>query len=123
MKELLSQYESQVPIHPSQLVLSLALVSHVVTGKLDRLEPKASSVLNNLFGPSVEFEFPNEEEAANTVIGLLASTLDAFWKTRPYKNAREQQLADNVRSLKRQGLSRDEVIERLSLHFLWGLNS
>ncbi len=120
MRELVNQHEAQIPIHPFQLELSLTLISHVANGKLDKLDSKASSVMNNLVGPSAQCNFPNEEEAARTVIGLVADTLDAFWGTRPIRNAREQQFIDNVSSLRNQGLNRDKVLERLSLHFFWG---
>lgn len=121
MKELANQYKPQ--ICPLQRDLSLVILSHLANGKLDNLDSNAFSVINNLSAPSVEFEFPNEDEASKTVVELVKRTLDIFWGQSYPKNVKDLQLINNVRLLKKQGISRTDIVERLSLHFRWRLNS
>ncbi len=121
MKELASQPKPK--ILPFQLDLALTVASHAANGKLDKLDPNASSLLNNILAPAVELEFPNEEEANRTVVELVRSTLDVFWRKSSTENVKEQQLIDRLRLLRNQGISRAEITERLNLHFRWRLNS
>lgn len=110
-------------VFPGQLDLSRILGSHVANKKLSQLDPNPSSLLNNVFGPDIQIDFPNKEEAAKTVVGLFAGALDVFWDRKFSQNAKEQQFIDIIHLLKSQGLNIDGVVERLSLHLLWGVNS
>ena len=120
MKELVNQYRPQ--IYPLQRDLSLIILSHLANRNLGNLDSNASLVLNNISVP-VEFEFPNEEEANKAVLKAVARTLDVLWGESSSKNVKEQQLIDRLYLLKKQGISKAEIVERLSLHFTWGLNS
>ena len=120
MKELSNQPKPQIP--PLQRDLSLVVLSHLANGMLNKLDPNAPFVINNI-STRAQFIFTNKGEAVETVVGSVAGTLDVFWGQNFTQNAKEQQIIDNLRLLKNQGISRTEIIERVSLHFRWGLNS
>lgn len=120
MKELASQPKPK--IHPVQRGLSLVILSHLANGNLGNLDSNASSVLNSISAP-VEFEFPNEEEANKVVLRAVRSTLDVLWSESSTDNVKEQELIHNILLLKRQRLRKEEIVERLRLHFFWGVNS
>ena len=120
MKELVSQPKHQIP--PLQRDLSLVVLSHLANGKLNELDPNASFVINNI-STRAQFTFANKDEAVETVVEAVAGTLDAFWDKSSPKNVKEQQLINNLRLFKNQGISRKEIVESVSLHFRWDLNS
>lgn len=80
------------------------------------------AVLNHISAP-VEIEFPTEEEANKAVLEAVTSTLDFLWSKSSTDNVKEQELIHNILLLKRQRLTKEEIVERLSLHFFWGVNS
>ena len=120
MKELASQYKPQ--ILPLQRNISLVILSHLASGKLDNLDSNASFVLNNVSTP-VKFEFSNEEEANKIVVEVIKKTLDVFWGKSSTKNVKDKQLIDRLLALREQGITRKEIVERLNLHFSWRLNT
>ena len=120
MKELENQYKPQ--IHPIQRDVPLVCLSHLASGNLGKLSDKASSIINNVAGPDIQFLFPNENDAAKAVVELVDNATGALWTQVSAKNAKDQQLITYINSLKSQGFNRELIAQTLKLHFFWGTN-
>lgn len=119
MKELAVQRQilPEFYIKVTRTILSLTVNEGL--GKLD----SASSILNNLFAPDVEFLDLDEETATEIVVGLVASTLDALWDESSAKSPEEKQILSDIGLLKKSGFSQKRVVDSLKATFFWGVNS